>query len=85
MPHKRWIDDLRRRFGRATPPTAHPTDDWSLAQCHACSSYIPLEGKIGMDWGACSNPVSEHDRSVVFEHFGCFNHSHAHQVVSKRQ
>lgn len=40
-------------------------------QCLHCAHYIPLDGRMGMDWGACSNPDSEYDREVVFEHWTC--------------
>lgn len=40
-------------------------------QCGGCTYYIPLEGKLGGDWGACSNPKSQYDRTCVFEHWTC--------------
>lgn len=40
-------------------------------QCMFCRHYVPLEGSIGADWGACTNPSSEYDRRCVFEHWTC--------------
>ncbi|HEV3456447.1 MAG TPA: DUF3027 domain-containing protein [Thermoanaerobaculia bacterium] len=40
-------------------------------QCGGCRFYVPLDGKLGGDWGACSNPASEYDARVVFEHWTC--------------
>jgi len=73
--HDRWIKQVKIEHGRATPPTNYYNEDWSLAQCGGCSYFIPLDGSIGMDWGACSNSASPHDREVLFEHFGCIRHS----------
>jgi hypothetical protein len=46
----------------------HP--DYTL-QCGGCRYYIRLDGAHGADWGACSCPSSEYDRTVVFEHWTC--------------
>ena len=70
--HPRWIDKMKVVEGRYGPPK------YQLAQCGGCSYYIPLEGSIGMDWGACSNPSSNFDGRVTFEHHGCDHHSHLH-------
>lgn len=40
-------------------------------QCGSCQYYIPLESRHGSDWGACSNPNSQYDRSCTFEHWTC--------------
>jgi hypothetical protein len=45
-------------------------------QCGGCQYYIPLEGDLGMDWGACSNRRSEYDGRVVFEHWTCRDFRH---------
>lgn len=76
--HRRWAAYLTDSFGRTTPPF-RPDDDvyenGQLLQCGGCSYYVPIEGGLGADWGACTNPSSEHDRTCVFEHFGCLGHS----------
>jgi len=40
-------------------------------QCGGCRYFIPLTGTLIDDWGACSNPASVFDGSVMFEHLGC--------------
>jgi len=40
-------------------------------QCGGCRYFIPLTGTLIDDWGACSNPTSVFDGSVMFEHLGC--------------
>lgn len=40
-------------------------------QCGGCARFVPLEGTIGMDWGACTHPESQYDKRVVFEHWSC--------------
>jgi hypothetical protein len=82
--HKRWAAGMRKEHGRMTPPAEIEGEDWSLAQCGGCSYFIPLEGSIGMDWGACSCADSSHDREVVFEHFGCVRHSESGRMVDRK-
>ena len=33
--------------------------------------FLPLEGKLGYDWGACVNPTSPRVGLLTFEHQGC--------------
>jgi len=70
--HPRWFEKMTAIEGRYGPPK------YELAQCGGCSYFIPLEGSIGADWGACSNPMSNFDARVVFEHHGCEHHSYIH-------
>ena len=70
--HPRWIEKMKAVEGRYGPPK------YDLAQCGGCSYYIPLEGSIGMDWGACSSKDSSFDGRVTFEHHGCDSHSAIH-------
>lgn len=44
-------------------------------QCLECKYYVPLEGRLGFDWGACTNPLSEYDGEAVFEHWTCANYT----------
>jgi hypothetical protein len=66
--HPRWYEKLPLRENAAGDA------QWT-EQCGGCRYYIPLDGTIGEDWGACSNPLSLHDRTVVFEHYGCPHHA----------
>lgn len=36
-----------------------------------CKYYAQLEGKLGMDWGVCVNPLSHRCGLLTFEHQGC--------------
>lgn len=40
-------------------------------QCCHCRFWVPLEGSLGGDWGACVNLDSKRGGLVVFEHFTC--------------
>src|SRR5882762_2485489 len=36
-----------------------------------CKHFVPLDGKLGYDWGVCSNPVSHRCGLLTWEHMGC--------------
>ena len=36
-----------------------------------CKFYLPLKGKLGSDWGVCSNAESIRCGLLTFEHQGC--------------
>jgi hypothetical protein len=38
-------------------------------QCGACKHCLAIENND--DWGVCSNPKSQYDRTAVFEHWTC--------------
>ncbi len=71
--HKRWLEKNCRPYGppKRTDAIGKRYDDGALLQCGGCKFYIPLEGSIGADWGACSNPRSPQDGKVTMEHHGC--------------
>ncbi len=64
--HDRWMKSRNRR----TEDPAYQ-DDWYETQCGTCRYFVPLMGVFIDDWGACTNPDSEFDRRVMFEHDGC--------------
>lgn len=64
--HERWRKQLNRRQGEP-----YYLDEWHGRQCLMCRHFIPLEGPLGEDWGACTNANSPFDRYVMFEHDGC--------------
>lgn len=64
--HERWLP-LRDR--KMEDPDYR--DEWYRQQCGSCRHWIALDGALGEDWGACSNPQSRFDASVRFEHDGC--------------
>lgn len=49
----------------------HGGPDGCCLQCLHCRFYVTLDGIMGMDWGACTNKVSQYDRQLVFEHWTC--------------
>lgn len=36
-----------------------------------CPFFVPLRGKVGSDWGVCTNPASHRCGLLTFEHQGC--------------
>jgi hypothetical protein len=41
-----------------------------------CRYFLPLEGKLGYDWGVCGNPKSPRFGLLTFEHQGCREFKH---------
>ena len=64
--HERWSKRLNRNQG-----APYYLDAWYAEQCLVCRHFVPLDGPLGEDWGACTNPASIFDRTVMFEHDGC--------------
>ncbi|MBM9624559.1 DUF3027 domain-containing protein [Streptomyces zhihengii] len=64
--HARWQVSLNR----STAQSGY-RDEWYDAQCGGCCFWIALSGRLGQDYGACSNPGSSFDGRVRFEHDGC--------------
>ncbi|WP_429416789.1 DUF3027 domain-containing protein [Nocardia sp. GAS34] len=61
---RRWLP-LNRSSAAPNYPEA-----WYWEQCGGCRFWIALQGRIGMDWGVCTN-TSAFDGRVRFEHDGC--------------
>jgi hypothetical protein len=40
-------------------------------QCGNCCYFVTLDASLGADWGACTNPASQYDGRVTFEHWSC--------------
>lgn len=64
--HERWMEKRNRRN-----ESAEYQDEWWREQCLRCAHWIPLTGPLGEDYGACANPLSPFDKTVMFEHDGC--------------
>jgi hypothetical protein len=48
------------------------TNNHSLPDCSSgCQKFIRLDGKLGSDWGVCSEPRSPRAGLLTFEHMGC--------------
>ena len=67
--HERWMERRSRK-----QENSDYQDEWYETQCLSCKYYLPLAGEFGVDYGVCSNPKSEFDAFVRFEHDGCFSH-----------
>ena len=74
--HKRWISKYPRNRSRTSPEYEYK-DEWLNEQCFTCQYYITLSGQFQFDWGVCSNPSSDLDGKIMFEHDGCEHHSFA--------
>ncbi len=46
-------------------------DDYKGDCSCGCKFFMPLEGKLGSDWGICSNVESHRCGLLTFEHQGC--------------
>lgn len=51
-------------------------NDLAYPDCSSgCRHFVLLDGKLGADWGVCSNPKSPRKGLLTWEHqagFGCF-------------
>lgn len=45
--------------------------DFVENQALHCPYYVPLEGRLGADWGVIVNPESKHFGRLMFEHDDC--------------
>lgn len=66
--HGRWMRKLPTH--RDTGEPAYREERW-WQQRGGCAFYHPISGRLGEDWGACSNEDSPLDARLVFEHDGC--------------
>ena len=57
-------------------------DEWYGQQCLFCQYYCPLTSELGLDFGACTNPASDFDGRVMFEHDGCKNYVEDEDLTS---
>ena len=46
-------------------------EEWYWEQCGGCRHWCALLGPLGADWGVCTNPESQFDSLLRFEHDGC--------------
>ncbi len=53
-------------------PYGERPDDERGPDCSTgCRYFIPLQGKLGADWGICMNPKSPRAGLLTWEHQGC--------------
>jgi hypothetical protein len=74
--HERWISKFPFNRSRFSSEYEYQ-DEWPKEQCFTCQYYIALSGRFQSDWGVCSNPSSNLDGRIMFEHDGCEHHSFA--------
>lgn len=49
-----------------------PSGQESTGDCSSgCRFFVPLDGKLGNDWGVCTNADSPRSGLLTFEHQGC--------------
>lgn len=64
-----------KRLPEDYPPwgtTGRERGETWLADCSTgCRHYVPLKGRLGYDWGVCTNPRSHRVGLLTFEHQGC--------------
>jgi hypothetical protein len=65
---KRLNDDWE---GYGTMPRSRPDGSWGADCSMGCRWFIELKGKLGVDWGVCTNPASHRCGLLTFEHQGC--------------
>lgn len=65
--HWQLIDSALSDIYRA----AAAADEWIEAQALHCPWYVPLEGRLGADWGVIVNPESSRFGLLTFEHDDC--------------
>ncbi|AYF26881.1 hypothetical protein CSH63_05340 [Micromonospora tulbaghiae] len=61
----------RSNSATATPSTRPTQRPWCDEQSGGCRLWIPVNGEVGHGYGACTNPASNFDGRVRFEHDGC--------------
>jgi hypothetical protein len=85
--HARWISRLRRTWPEGVPayrpepgeaevsgqeePLPETWRDELVKQCLHCRYYVELSGELGLDWGACTNELSQYYGQLVFDHWTC--------------
>ena len=46
-------------------------NDWGPDCSCGCRFFVPLDGSLASDWGACANPSSLRAGLLTWEHQGC--------------
>ena len=46
-------------------------NDWGPDCSCGCRFFVPLNGTLASDWGACGNPASPRAGLLTWEHQGC--------------
>jgi hypothetical protein len=62
--------DLHMRLIERERPTG-PVGDDDECQALFCPYYVPLNGRLGADWGVIVNPASSRFGLLTFEHADC--------------
>lgn len=62
----RWAS---RRHRRQEDPDYR--EEWRTQQCGACEFWVPFAGKLGLDYGGCTNVESPLEGTILNEHDGC--------------
>jgi hypothetical protein len=60
-------------------------DDFGPDCSCGCKFFVPLEGKLGYDWGVCANTESARAGLLTWEHMGCKQFVAAPEEVSSQR
>lgn len=63
--------ELHERLSERCLSARYRSGDWVEGQALSCPYYVPLEGRLGADWGVIVNPRSDRFSLVTFEHDDC--------------
>lgn len=71
--HKHLLNVVRKSVWDYEPfgTVVRDDNDYGCDCSCGCQYFAPLKGKIGSDWGVCSNPESHRCGLLTFEHQGC--------------
>lgn len=72
MTWTRWSHpDLHQRLLDRCLSPRYRSREWVAGQALFCPYYVPLEGRLGADWGVIVHPESERFSILTFEHDDC--------------
>lgn len=70
--HQELLQLVKKLPGDFEPYGGRDRDaDWGSDCSCGCRHFVPLEGRLGNDWGVCANPASPRCALLTFEHMGC--------------
>ncbi len=71
--HKDLLSIVRRSLWDFEPfGSVNRDSEKGSSDCSGgCVHFLKLKGKLGFDWGVCSNPKSHRCGLLTFEHQGC--------------
>lgn len=72
MTWTRWTHaELHRLLLDRCLSPRYRSSQWVAGQALSCPYYVPLEGRLGADWGVIVHPDSDRFAMLTFEHDDC--------------